>query len=126
MNRQAPLLVEIVTCLPTTFVQCWGCETAFGLSEMTNQLHNEQLNAFPEEWKKEAADLVKWTEQLRRRFGRRVRVRLVDAMSWRGFWLSLRHRIRRYPAFVIGGRVQHIGLDLARVDDAIAARLASA
>jgi hypothetical protein len=121
---QAPLLIEVITCIPTTFVQCGACETAFGLGAMTNQIHNEQLNAFPEEVKQEATELIEWTERLRRRFGRRVRVRLVDAMSLRGFWLSLRHHVRRYPAFIVGGHLKQIGLDLGPLDAAIAANLA--
>lgn len=125
MKTQAPVAVEVVTCIPTTFVQCWGCETAFGLGDLTNKLHNEQLNAFPVEWKKEAAILAEWTQRLRQHFGRRVRVRLVDAMSLRGFWLSLRHNVHRYPAFIIGGRARLVGLDVDRVDALIMAALAS-
>lgn len=126
MKTQIPILIEVITRIPTTFVQCWGCEAAFGLGGMSDALHNEQLNAFPEESKQEAAALVEWTKRLRRRFGRRVRVHFVDAMSFRGFWLSLRHRVHRYPAFIIGGRVEQIGLDLAQLDAVIVARLAPA
>jgi hypothetical protein len=126
MKTATPLYIDVVTRVPTTFVQCWGCETAFGLGGMTNVLHDEQLNAFPEEVKQEAVALVEWTQRLRRRFGRRVRVRLVDALSLCGFWLTLRHRARCYPFFVIGGDVKRTGLDWACLDAAIADRLASA
>jgi hypothetical protein len=126
MMKQTPIAVEVVTYIPTTFIQCWGCETAFGLGALTNKLHNEQLNAFPAEWKQEAAVLAEWTQRLRQRFGRRVRVRLVDAMSLRGVWLSLRHNLHRYPAFIIGGRARLVGLDVEQVDTLIAAALASA
>jgi hypothetical protein len=125
MKTQVPVAVEVITCIPTTFVQCWGCETAFGLGGISEKAHNEQLNAFPAEWKKEAAILAEWTQQLRRHFGRRVRVRLVDAMSLRGFWLSLRHNVHRYPAFIIGGNARLVGLDVDRVDALITAALAS-
>lgn len=122
---QNPVAIEVVTCTPTTFIQCWGCETAFGLGDLTTKIHNEQLNAFPDEWKREAAILAGWTQRLRQRFGRRVRVRLVDAMSLRGFWLTLRHKIHRYPVFIIGGHARLVGLDVDRVDTLIAAALAS-
>lgn len=37
---------------------------------------------------------------LNRRFGRRVRVRLVNPMSLAGLYLSLRFRFRGYPAVI--------------------------
>jgi hypothetical protein len=123
MARTPPLLIDVIVQIPTTFVQCSGCELLFGLSGMSSTFHNEQLNAYPEDLREEAAALVAWTRHLRERFGRRVQVRLVDAMSVRGVWLSLRHRVRRYPAFIVGGRVVQIGLDQGKLDAAITATL---
>ncbi len=62
----------------------------------------------------QAFALLEWTKQLRRRFGKCVQVHLVDAISLQWFWLSLHYRVRCYPAIIIDGRMQPVGLgDLA-------------
>jgi hypothetical protein len=39
----------------------------------------------------------------RERHGDRIQVRVVDAASIEGVWKSLRHRLRRYPSFIVEG-----------------------
>jgi hypothetical protein len=46
------------------------------------------------------------------RFGRRVRLKVVDAASIEGVLKSLRYGIRRYPAVVVHGGDRFVGPDL--------------
>ena len=44
-----------------------------------------------------------------RRYGDRVRIVLVDPQSLGGFWKLIRHRIRRYPTFLVDGTERVVG-----------------
>ncbi len=66
-------------------------------------MHNQEINEYPEEMKAEYLLLSQWVRTLRQTHGDRVRIRIVDPQSLFGFWKVLRHRIRRFPTFFVGG-----------------------
>jgi hypothetical protein len=66
-------------------------------------VHNQEINEYPEEVKAEYLRISRWVRALRERYSGRVSVRLVDPQSLLGFWRILRHRIRRYPTFLVDG-----------------------
>jgi hypothetical protein len=80
-------------------------------------------SGLPEDLKQEFHALSEWAGTLPGRFGDRVRVRLIDAVSLEGFVRSLLGRFWRYPAFSVAGR-RYVGSDFSRVDDLIASQLA--
>ncbi len=67
------------------------------------QVHNEELNEYPEEMKADYLRLSEWVRTVLRTHGQRVQIRMVDPQSLFGFWRVLRHRIRRFPTFFVGG-----------------------
>jgi hypothetical protein len=77
----------------------------------------------PEDLKKEFHALSEWAGTLPAKFGDRVRVRLIDAVSLEGFVKSLLGRFWRYPAFSVQGH-RYVGSDFGRVDTLIANQLA--
>lgn len=78
----------------------------------------------PDDLKEEFHQLSAWAHTLPEKFGRGIRLRLVDAASIEGFFRSLLSRARRYPAFTVDG-ARYSGSDFARVDALIAERLAA-
>ena len=40
-----------------------------------------------------------------------MRIRVIDPQSGLGFYKCLRHWVRRYPAFIVGGRKRYVGWD---------------
>ena len=80
-------------------------------------------SGLPEDLKREFHALSEWAGTLPARFGDRVQVRLIDAVSLEGFARSLLGRFWRYPAFSVGGR-RYVGSDFSRVDDLISRELA--
>ena len=83
------------------------------------KVHREQLDTgLPDDLAAEFHSLSQWASGLPRRYGPKVVVRLVDAASIEGFFKSLRHRLNRYPAFIVRGR-KYVGTDFSRVDDLI-------
>jgi hypothetical protein len=79
----------------------------------------------PDDLKREFHDLSEWAHALPTKFGGRVSLRVVDAVSIEGFVKSLTRRFWRYPAFTVEGR-RYVGSDFSRVDALIDERLAGA
>jgi hypothetical protein len=77
----------------------------------------------PEDLKREFHALSEWAHTVPAKFGDRVRVRLVDAVSLEGFVKSLLGRFWRYPAFRVRGE-RYVGTDFSRVDELISSQLA--
>jgi hypothetical protein len=72
-------------------------------------VHNQEINEYPEEIKAEFLRLSDWVRAVRKSYGEQVVVRVIDPQSLGGFWKALRHRIRRYPTFFIGGGERLVG-----------------
>ena len=79
-------------------------------------------SGLPEDLQQEFHALSEWAGTLPEKFGDRVRVRLIDAVSIEGFAKSLGRRVWRYPAFSVEGQ-RYIGSDFSRVDDLISMEL---
>jgi hypothetical protein len=122
-----PVRIEVITYAPTFFYHCQHCELTFQEIGVGEAVHRSQAReALPADLQVEYEILAVWAHDLMQRYGRAVRVKLVDAASIEGFWKSLRYRLRRYPAVIIEGTEKHVGLDLAPVDAALRGRLDSA
>jgi hypothetical protein len=122
----APVKLEVLAYAPTLFLNCRGCEAALGEAGLARGVHEEQLRSgLPADVQREYVDVSGWVRQLARRHGTRVSIDLVDVASVRGFWKSLRHRIRRYPAVIVDGRESFSGADLAAAEGAVERRLSS-
>ncbi len=120
----APLRLEVLAYAPTAFFHCQHCEAVFYEVGVGRGIHRDQLDeGLPPEMQREYARISDWVERVAARTGDRIAIDLIDVASVRGFWKALRHRVRRYPAVIVNGRVA-ASLDAA--DAAIDASLASA
>jgi hypothetical protein len=54
-----------------------------------------------------------WIRKTRARYGSRVAILLVDPQSLGGLWKVLRHRIRRYPTFLLSTGERIVGWEAA-------------
>jgi hypothetical protein len=66
-------------------------------------VHNEEINEYPEDLKAEYLRLSDWVRKARKTYGNRVIIRILDPQSLAGFWKIIKHRIRRYPTFLVDG-----------------------
>ena len=90
---------------------------------LRSKVQRELLESgLPEDLKHEFHALSEWAGTLPGKFGDRVRVRLIDALSVEGFAKSVLRRIWRYPAFSVQGQ-RYVGSDFSRVDDLISTQL---
>jgi hypothetical protein len=100
-----PVSVQVIAYAPTTFRHCQHCEVAFEGLGLGERIHRaEARDALPDDLLTDFARVSDWVHRLLERHGPRVAVTVVDAASIEGFWKSLRHRARRYPAVVVDGR----------------------
>ena len=100
-----PLSVQVIAYAPTIFRHCQHCEVAFEGLGMGERMHRaEAADALPDDLLTDFARVSDWVHRLLDRHGPQVAVTVVDAASIEGFWKSLRHGARRYPAVVVDGR----------------------
>lgn len=64
--------------------------------------------------------LTECLKTLKRRFGRRVRVRLVDPMTLTGLYLTVRFCIRRFPSVILPDRRVYFQPSVAEISQIIA------
>lgn len=122
-----PVSIQIITYAPTVFYHCQHCELTFqemGIGERLRR--REAAEALPDDLAREYQAVSDWVHDLLRRHGRRLRIDVLDAASIRGFLVSLRHRIGRYPSVIVDGREKRAGLHVAALDALIDARVAAA
>lgn len=74
-----------------------------------DKVHTEEINEYPDDLKQEFLHLSLWVKALARHYGRSVAIRVIDPQSLLGMWKALRHRIRRYPVFILDGEEQFNG-----------------
>jgi hypothetical protein len=116
-----PLKVQVITYAPTVFYHCQHCELTFREMGIGDRLRREEAaQALPDDLRREYGVVSTWLHDLAHRFGRRVRVRLVDAASIEGFFKSLIHRARRYPAVIVEGQSKYVGTDLEEARQVVA------
>ncbi len=89
---------------------------------MGPKIHAEQrAAALPADLAEEYMEIGRWAEALAERHGSRIRLRVIDVLSAEGFLMALRHRLGRFPAFIVDGR--HARGDLREVASTIEERL---
>lgn len=121
-----PVSVDVITYAPTVFTHCQHCELAFGEVGIGERLRRQEAaEALPEDLARDFQALSDWVHALLERHGRRVRVKIVDAASVEGFLSSLRHRVGRYPAVIVGDE-KRIGSDFGALDLLIDRKVAAA
>jgi hypothetical protein len=112
--------VKILAYAPTEFHHCQHCEVVWDQVGVGARIHAEQRQtALPHDLQTEYAAIADWALAARRRYGDRLKLTLVDVASVEGLLTALRHRARRFPAFVLDGRERIDGFDRGRLDAAL-------
>ena len=120
----SPLRVEIVAYAPTAYNQCTHCEVVEGAAGVSGSLHKEQLqSSLPADLAGDYQRISDWARGMLSTHGGSVAIRVIDAASVQGFWKTLRHRIRRYPAVFVDGKQQPGENPLSEAEESIARSL---
>jgi len=112
-----PIMLEIVTRVLTTYGHCRHCGVFLGQAGLDKKLHQKEVNEYPSDLKEEVVKLSEWIKELTRLYKHRLLIKLIDVQSPLGLYKSLRHRVRRYPTFIIEGKDVYTGWDKNQLED---------
>jgi hypothetical protein len=119
-----PVRVEILTYAPTEFYHCQHCEVVWDSVGFGKHIRADQRSAaLPPDLQAEFAAIADWVASAHARYGDRLEVKVVDVASLEGLIESVRHRTRRFPAFVVDGRERVVGFDPERLNAILERRL---
>jgi len=114
-----PVCVDVIAVLPESWGLCRTCEAFLSQADLSRSSERSDLETYPLDWQEQFRQLSGLIETISREFGNQVDLHIYDPRSPEGIAKSLRHRIRRYPAFVIAGRTRLNSLDWESVRQAI-------
>lgn len=111
-----PIRLEIVARTLTSFGQCRSCSLVFEEAGLREKIEENTLREYPQDLVEESKRLYAWIEELKRLYRHRLSIQVVDVKSFLGLYKSLRHRIRRYPGFIVDGKETCVGWDRERLE----------
>lgn len=111
-----PILLEIVTRVITSYGQCSRCEVVFDEVGLNKKVLQKETDEYPQNLKEESAKLSDWIRELTRLYKHRLFIKLINVQSFLGAYKSLRHRIRKYPAFIIERKEVYTGWDKSQLE----------
>lgn len=114
-----PIRVEVIAPVPEGWGLCQACELMMARADLDQAPPARGLDDLPPEWQADFRRLSDLIFDLAGRYGDRIEIRVYDPRSLQGMAKALRHRVRRYPTFVIAGREKVIGWDGAALVQAL-------
>ncbi|HEY45782.1 MAG TPA: hypothetical protein G4O14_03240, partial [Anaerolineae bacterium] len=103
----------------TNFYHCIHCEQIFNQAGMGQQVHQEEIDQYPEDVRQDFTRLADWLFEIAHQYGDQIRIQVIDPQSIEGFFKSLRYWIRRYPTFIVNGQEKLTGWDKGALDSMI-------
>lgn len=121
-----PIQLDILApMLSTTEMTCRGCGLIMGSVGLKGEYRNACTNEYPEDWKQAVEFLSKWIHQISSLYRHRIQIRVIDAQSPFGLWKQLRHRVFRFPAFIVDHKKTYVGWDRESLEFLIDERIHS-
>jgi hypothetical protein len=114
-----PVSVDVIAILPEGWGLCNSCELLMARANLDQAPPDRGLDEYPSDWQADFQRLTELIYNLSDRYGDRVLIRIFDPHSWQGLIKALRHGVRRYPTFVVGGRTKVVGWDETALDNAM-------
>ncbi len=111
-----PIVLEIVTDMITTFGQCRRCNIFFDEAGLNQKVYQKEVEEYPADFIREFQELSSWIKELNKLYKHRLFIKLIDTKSVMGIYKSLRHRIRKYPTFIIEGKETYAGWDKDKLE----------
>jgi hypothetical protein len=99
-----PIVVEVISPMVTTLGHCTRCGLVFRESGVEDKANFEALQEYPKEFREDSLRLSALIDGLVQTYRHRIHIQLISAQSFYGLYKLIRHRIRKYPAFVVNSR----------------------
>ena len=118
------VLLEVVApVLSGVEMGCRGCGFILGTVGLRNKYRNALAEEYPDDWKQAVGYLAEWIKEISSLYKHRIKIRVIDAQSPLGFWKQLRHRVFRFPAFIVDKKGTYIGWDSQELEALIDERI---
>ena len=111
-----PISLQVIAPVISNFYHCMHCEQIFSQAGIGQQVHQEEIDGYPEDVKQDFTRLSDWLFEIAHHYGDQIRIEVIDPQSIEGFFKSLRYWVRKYPAFIVNGREKLTGWDKATLD----------
>jgi hypothetical protein len=111
------VLVEVVApMLSSTEMGCRGCGAVMGSLGLKDRDRKNCTDEYPDDWKFAVGSLSEWMSELFRLYRHRIEIRIIDAQSPAGLWKQLRHRVFKFPAFIVDNKRTYVGWNYADLE----------
>ena len=121
-----PVHLEVMApMLSTVELSCRSCRFILDSVGVGPKLRNLSENEYPEDWKRAVAYLSEWLQEITNLYRHRLQIRVIDAQSPFGLWMQLRHRVFRFPAFIVDKKGTYVGWDTKELEALIDERIRS-
>jgi hypothetical protein len=98
---------------------CTACELVAAEAAVGERTAERALDEYPQEWQAEVQRLTDWIYELAERYGDGILIKVIDPQSPKGLVMSLRHRVRRYPSWIVDGKTRVVGWDRQALEAAL-------
>lgn len=114
-----PIQVEVIAPLLDGWGMCSSCEMLIARSGVAQAPYARGMEEYPADWKADFQRLSDMVIELAAHYGDGILIRIYDPRSLQGLIKSIRYGVRRYPTFIIAGRLKVSGLDAGQVAQAL-------
>ena len=111
MPLQTILLEVVAPTLSGVEMSCRGCNSILGSVGIKSKYRNAVTEEYPDDWKQATSYLAEWIKEIASLYRHRIKIRVIDAQSPIGFWKQIRHRVFRFPAFIVDKKSTYVGWD---------------
>jgi hypothetical protein len=119
-----PILLEVIApMLNTVETDCRPCRFMFDTLEISSKYRRISENEYPEDWKQAVGYLSTWIHEMTNLYRHRLKIKVIDAQSPLGLWMQIRHRVFRFPAFIVDKKQTYIGWDPQQLEALIDERI---
>jgi hypothetical protein len=125
MDKNRPIDVEVVAHITGSMSHCDHCQVFIDGVGIGGQIHQENIQSYPEEFIRDWTRLSDWVLDLAEAFPGQLVIRITDAQSVQGLWKSISKGVRKYPTFIVEGEEKYHGWDQEHLNEMIRGRLAS-
>ena len=123
MPLQTILLEVVAPTLSGVEMSCRGCSSILGSVGIKSKYRNAITEEYPDDWKQATSYLAEWIKEIASLYRHRIKIRVIDAQSPFGFWKQIRHRVFRFPAFIVDKKSTYVGWDPQELEVLIDDRL---
>jgi hypothetical protein len=114
-----PIRLEVIAPTFQGLGICSSCELVLSEASVGEHPAKRDLGEYPQEWLDDYRQLTDWVYDLAGRYGDQILIKVIDPQSAEGLLKSLRYRVRRYPTWIVDGKVRVVGWERQALEAAL-------